>query len=527
MQKVFAYLLILTAIMTSCSESKVKYRIGVSQCSQDIWRDKLNDELKMSTYLYDNVNLELVSADDNDQLQVEQINNFVDEKVDLLIVAPNQMATVTPAIDRAYDKGIPVIVFDRKTSSEKFTAYIGADNFEMGKLMGEYIATQLDGKGRVLEIQGLEGSSPAQERHQGFVEALSHYPGITLVASLQGDWTEESAVKAVKEQQGELKNIDYVFGQNDRMAVGARKALNDAHTRYCGIDALPGKDNGIDYVQRGILEASYIYPTRGDLVMKLAMDILEHRPYEKENKMKAAIVNSGNAIVTMMQAEEMSQQRERLDELHDKIDWYFTRYRHQQVYMVLMGIIILMVIGGALFVFSTMQRRHQLEREAYALVVGSQTDIPVSVAPAAEEKPAEVEETDPQASSPTRNTIVEVTPEEHKRMAAEDSQDTRFLEILRKRVQEHMTNSDFGVEALASEMGLSRVQLYRKVKMLTGHSPVDIIRLSRLNKAKALLATSGKTVSEIAYEVGFSAPSYFTKCFKDEFGISPSDLERS
>ena len=523
MQKVFAYLLILTAIMTSCSESKVKYRIGVSQCSQDIWRDKLNDELKMSTYLYDNVNLELVSADDNDQLQVEQINQFVKEKVDLLIVAPNQMATVTPAIDRAYDMGIPVIVFDRKTSSKKFTAYIGADNFEMGKLMGEYIATQLNGKGRVLEIRGLEGSSPAQERHNGFVEALSHYPGITLVASLQGDWTEESAVKAVKEYKGELSNIDFVFGQNDRMAVGARKALNDAHTQYCGIDALPGKDNGIDYVQRGILEASYIYPTRGDLVMQLAMDILEHRPYEKENKMKAAIVNSGNAVVTMMQAEEMSQQRERLDELHNKIEWYFTKYRHQQVYMVLMGIIILMIIGGALYFFIMMQRRHQLEREAYALVVGSQTDIPSPVV--TEEKNTEVKRSDAEESS-SPHTIVEVTPEEQRRIAAEDSQDTLFLEVLRKRVQEHMTNSDFGVESLANEMGLSRVQLYRKVKMLTGHSPVDIIRLSRLNKAKALLATSGKTVSEIAYEVGFSAPSYFTKCFKDEFGISPSDLER-
>ena len=307
------------------------------------------------------------------------------------------------------------------------------------------------------------------------------------------------------------------------MAVGARKALNDAHTQYCGIDALPGKDNGIDYVQRGILEASYIYPTRGDLVMQLAMDILEHRPYEKENKMKAAIVNSGNAVVTMMQAEEMSQQRERLDELQNKIDWYFTKYRHQQVYMVLMGIIILMIIGGALYFFKMMQRRHQLEREAYALVVGSQTDIPSPVV--TEEKNTEVKRSDAEESS-SPHTIVEVTPEEQRRIAAEDSQDTLFLEVLRKRVQEHMTNSDFGVETLANEMGLSRVQLYRKVKMLTGHSPVDIIRLSRLNKAKALLATSGKTVSEIAYEVGFSAPSYFTKCFKDEFGISPSDLER-
>lgn len=516
------YFFILLAIMLSlvaCSKGKKSYRIAVSQCSQDIWRDKLNDELKMSTYLYDNVDLKLASADDNDELQVEQINQFVKDKVDLLIVAPNQMVTVTPAIDKAYDSGIPVIVFDRKTSSEKFTAYIGADNFEMGKLMGDYIAMQLNGKGRVLEIQGLKGSSPAQERHDGFMEALKAYPGITMVASLQGDWTEESAVKALKEYQGDLRNIDFVFGQNDRMAAGARKVIGAEHTRYCGIDALPGKDNGIDYVQRGVLDASYIYPTRGDLVMQLAMNILEGKPFEKENKMKAAIVTPENAVVTMMQAEEMSQQRERLDVLHNKTDWYLTQYRHQQVYTLLMGIIILLVLGGAWYIVRMLRRKQQLEREAYALVVGSVSETPVPATPA-----AAVKKDDNQSVVTPRKSIVEVTPEERSVIEAEDSQDTQFLEILRKRVQENMSNSDFGVEALASEMGMSRVQMYRKVKMLTGHTPVDIIRLSRLNKAKLLLTSSGKTVSEVAYEVGFSAPSYFTKCFKDEFGVSPSDL---
>ncbi len=527
----FTYLILLLLVVSlaACSGKKKKYRIAVSQCSQDIWRDKLNEELRMSTYLYDNVDLQLASADDNDQRQVEQINQFVDDKVDLLIVAPNQMITVTPAIDRAFDAGIPVIVFDRKTSSEKFTAYIGADNFEMGKLMGDYIAKQLNGHGRVLEIQGLKGSSPAQERHDGFVEALKEYPGITLVASLQGDWTEESAVKAVNDYAGELGRIDFVFGQNDRMAVGARKVIGAEHTRYCGIDALPGKDNGVDYVLRGVLDASYIYPTRGDLVMKLAMDILEKRPYQKENKMKAAIVNSGNAIVTMMQAEEMSQQSEQLDELHRKTDWYLTQYRHQQIYTLLMGIIILLVAGGAWYIMRMMRHRHQLEREAYALVVGSMSETPVAITPSvpasqsSDNKKSHVEEQSEIKESPHKN-IVEVTPEERSIIEAEDSQDTLFLEKLRIRVQENMSNSDFGVEALANEMGISRIQLYRKVKSLTGHTPVDIIRLSRLNKAKILLSNTDKNVSEVAYEVGFSAPSYFTKCFKDEFGISPSDL---
>ena len=214
----FLFLAVLPFLI-ACSGHHPKYIIGVSQCSEDIWRDKLNNELKIGTYFHDGVELRFASADDSDEKQIEQIRQFVDDGIDLLIVAPNQVATVSPAIDEVYDKGIPVIVFDRKTNSEKFTAYIGADNFEMGRLMGEYIATRLKGKGRVLEIMGLKGSSPAIERHNGFVRALKAYPAITLVASLQGDWTEESAVKAIKDYQGDLTNIDFVFGQNDRMAI--------------------------------------------------------------------------------------------------------------------------------------------------------------------------------------------------------------------------------------------------------------------------------------------------------------------
>ena len=210
---------ILILLLTACSKQAPKYVIGVSQCSEDIWRDKLNDELQTGTYFHDGVELRFASADDRDEKQIEQIHQFIKDGINLLIVAPNQEATVSPAIDEVYDMGIPVIVIDRKTNSKKFTAYIGADNFEMGRLMGEYIATRLNGKGRVMEIMGLKGSSPAIERHKGFSETLAGYPGITLVASLQGDWTEESAVKAIKDYQGDLSQIDFVFGQNDRMAL--------------------------------------------------------------------------------------------------------------------------------------------------------------------------------------------------------------------------------------------------------------------------------------------------------------------
>ena len=154
-QKKIFCLIILVTVLISCSNDYPKYRIGVSQCSADIWRDKQNAELQMGAYFHDNVELKFAAAYDSDKRQVQQIDSLVASGIDLLIVAPNQVQTISPAIDRAYDKGIPVIVFERKTSSRKHTAFISADNYEMGRVMGEYIVSRLHGEGTVLEIKGL------------------------------------------------------------------------------------------------------------------------------------------------------------------------------------------------------------------------------------------------------------------------------------------------------------------------------------------------------------------------------------
>jgi AraC-like DNA-binding protein len=234
--------------------------------------------------------------------------------------------------------------------------------------------------------------------------------------------------------------------------------------------------------------------------MRLAVNILKGKPYERDNLMKSAIVTRENVEVMLMQAEEMEIQNDRLDRLHNKIDWYFTQYRHQQVYLVLLVVIIVLILLGAWFALTTMYRRHQLEREAFSLVVGNL-----------------------EKESSARN-VAKLTPEEQKQIELSSNMDDRFLEQLRQIVQSQMSDSEFTVETLASKMGLSRVQLYRKTKLLTGRTPVDIIRQSRLHRAKALLSSSHKSISEVAYEVGFSAPSYFAKCFKDEFGISPTEV---
>ena len=152
---------LLAALLLSCSGGSRKYEIGVSQCSEDIWRDKFNQELRTGAYAYNDVTLHFASADDSDMRQIEQINRFVNRGVDLIIVAPNQTNTITPAIENAYRHHIPVIVYDRKSGTSHYSAYIGADNREVGRQMGHYIATRLKGHGRVVEVMGLRGSSPA------------------------------------------------------------------------------------------------------------------------------------------------------------------------------------------------------------------------------------------------------------------------------------------------------------------------------------------------------------------------------
>ena len=200
-------------LLTGCAGGKKSLVIGVSQCSDDIWRSKLNDELSLAARV-EGVTLRFSSADDDSQKQMAQIRRFVSEGVDLLIVSPNQSHTITPAVEEAYDAGIPVILFDRKIDSHKYTAFIGADNVEIGRIMGHYIADFLNKKGQVVEIPGLEGSSPADDRHKGFAEALAHYPGISLTVAPYGGWLREGGFDAMEELTARGIRPDAVFGQN-------------------------------------------------------------------------------------------------------------------------------------------------------------------------------------------------------------------------------------------------------------------------------------------------------------------------
>ena len=726
----FAFIILMfLVLLASCSQDSKKYRIGVSQCSDDIWRDKQNSELKIGAYFHDNVELRFAAAFDSDERQIQQIDSLVGTGIDLLIVAPNQVSTISPAIDRAYDKGIPVIVFERKTNTKKYTAYMGADNYEMGHLMGEYVATRLHERGRIIEVMGLKGSSPAIERHNGFREAIAQHPGIQVVATLQGDWTEPTAYNTVKQwlDKNKGEKIDLVFGMNDRTAMGARKAFEEAGSvmpLFCGIDGLPGENGGIRLVLDSLLDASYIYPTHGDQLLQLAVDILEGNPYEKETKLMSALVTQDNARVLLMESEEIMRQSHNLEQLHEKASQYLDQLGNQRtlIFVALAAILLLLALLAGIYMYYLQRARIQDERmlmereqldfytqvshelrtpltliqgpldqllrtndfrgasdnarELFSIVrrntqhltglinkmLDAQVGTPIQEMTSAQvdaitvSQPiatsAVVPEQDEDAptvlivddNADIRTYLRSILQGQYRLLEAEDGKrglelareqvpdlivsdvmmpvmnglefcqqvkkddisshipvilltaralekhqiegyesgadayitkpfspelllaridnllhsrhqlkdlwgmkpitepsvtppqdssvtttpiEDAFISRFKKIVEERLSDSNLSVEDLAADMGLSRVQLYRKVKALTGSSPVDLLRKARLAQAQKLLQETTLSVSEIAYQVGFASPSYFTKCYKDEFGTVPGEARKS
>ena len=342
-------------LLTGCAQQPRKFVIGVSQCSEDTWRDKLNDELKMGEYLNDSLIVKLASSNDDNVLQNKQVNQFIDEGVDLLIVSPNQLSAISKAVERAYDKGIPVILYDRKTNSDKYTAFIGCDNYTIGKSMGTFIAQQLQGKGRIVEISGLEGSSPALERHRGFMDAIKPYPGLQVVASEGGNWKEEGGIRAMKRILKQTQDFDYVFAHNDCLAWGAYVAARQMRVKrnykYTGVDGMATEGGGLELVRDGIFEASYLYPTKGDEVIALAMKILKHQPYERDNYLSTSIITQANAALTLMEARDAERQTHNLKTLHKQVNQYLSDYNSQKVMLIGLCLFLFVCLAAAALIF--------------------------------------------------------------------------------------------------------------------------------------------------------------------------------
>lgn len=259
---------------------KKTFLIGMSQANLgEPWRVAMNDQIAAAAAAHPEFKVVFADAAQDNSKQIADVENFIQQKIDLLIISPNEAKPLTAVVKKAFDAGIPVIVLDRKVEGDAYTQYIGGDNKLIGKKAGEFVAKLLGDKGgNVVEIKGLEGSTPQKERHDGFAEGIASNPNVKVIASQNADWLRDKAIPVMENILQANKQIDVVYGHNDPMAeaayIAAKNANREKEIKFIGIDALPTPDGGIKAVMEGRLASTYVYPTGGKEAIENAYKIL-------------------------------------------------------------------------------------------------------------------------------------------------------------------------------------------------------------------------------------------------------------
>lgn len=356
--------------LLACSRKPEVFTIGVSQCSVDAWREAANNEIGQEALFYNNLNLVFKSVRDDSQQQIADIEQFIEDGVDLLIISPNESSALSPVVEKAYDAGIPVVLYDRKVDSDKYTAFIGGDNRQIGSIAGSYTLSIIDGRKRIALIRGTRGSTADTERYEGFVSVLDQQKisGAAIAVEAYANFTREGARKAMGEILSKTREedpYDLVFAFNDEMAAGVYDAYVEAGMKkpfIMGIDALLAADGTgtIPYILDGMIDASFIYPTGGNAVISLAHRILMGEPFERENILSTEMVNRTNVRVYQTQVNQLAEKQRRAEELNSRIQAYNQRYERQQQMMYII-LAFAMILGMVLILLAfTMRTRNRL-----------------------------------------------------------------------------------------------------------------------------------------------------------------------
>lgn len=296
-----AILITLLTVCGACGRSrKSRFLVGFSQCNLgEPWRVAMNKAAQEEALKYPDMEVVYADAQQDNSKQVADVETFLRQRIDLLIISPNEAKPLTAVVARAYGQQIPVIILDRAIEGETYTCFIGADNREIGRAAGEYAARILGGKGDVVEIQGLPGSPPARDRSDGFHEGIAGSPGIRIIHNPVANWLREEALTQMEIALKAHTHIDLVYAHNDPMAVGAylaaRAAGRQNEMKFIGIDALPGPEGGIHEVIEGRLAATFVYPSCGKEAVETAHRILMKEPVPKRITLKTALITRENA----------------------------------------------------------------------------------------------------------------------------------------------------------------------------------------------------------------------------------------
>jgi ABC-type sugar transport system substrate-binding protein/DNA-binding response OmpR family regulator/nitrogen-specific signal transduction histidine kinase len=329
------------------------YTIGFSQCVEsDAWRKTMLKEMKRELTFHPNVHFIYRQADGNSQTQVQQVNELLQQKIDLLIISPNEAEPLTPVVEAAFRKGIPVIVVDRKIATPLYTAYVGGDNYEIGKMAGQYAVHLLNGKGKIIEITGLPKSSPAIERHNGFTDAIKKYPSVQVLEQINGEWLHDTAKNKFSKIAARYPDVNLLFAHNDMMAEGAYEVYRNSkgtQPAIIGVDGLP--DAGMQFVSGKIITATMLYPTGGEEAIRTALKILNKERFIKENILQTTVIDSTNVRIMQMQAAKTDSQQQQIERQTSMLQEQKRIYNNQRtfVYILILSLVLSIILGGLAF----------------------------------------------------------------------------------------------------------------------------------------------------------------------------------
>lgn len=719
-------LLLIIAALTLCSCERAKYRIGVSLCFHNDWNAQLAKDLQRGANSHPEIELIIRHERQSVENQINDVRKLIADKVDLIIISPEEAKPFIDVIDEATAAGIPTIFLDSELPGSSATAFICVDNLDIGHCGGRYAVVNLEGKGKIISVMGNKGASATIDRHEGFREMLSNYPEMVIVDSIYTEWTYESAYHQLDSVIKLHPDVDMIAAHSDPVALAAHDVCVKHHIDpmplILGVDGLSGKGNGIESILKGKITATSYNPTGGEDAIQIALKILEGKPYDRVTKLRTQLVDANNVRNFILQEERIDTYNQRIEEVNGILGRYLQRTTLMQLIISITVFVFFLIIGFVFFIIRSMRQRAKLRlevEEANAAKLTFFTNVSHSfrtpltliadpirtMQQEGDLSPRQVEllemmqkqsdvllrlvdkvlnvlqddmlkdgrrlDAVAQQSAQTttsasdlRNKTYDVHPDletdEGRKtvLVIEDNADVRryvsmllekenylvltapngaeglqvaqqnipdlivsdvmmpvmdgleccrllkagqatshipvllltayalddqriqgyqsgadayitkpfnadvlcarianliasrkhidtsndryqemeraefssvdrgFINHMHSYVTEHLADADLDVQQLSKEFGMSRVQLYRKCKSITNQSPVEIIRIIRLKAATQLLKTTDKTVAEIAYEVGFSSPSYFAKCYKDQYNVSPTDIQK-
>lgn len=395
------FLILLQLLFQGCgsAEKKQHYKIGFSQCvGSDQWRITMLKEMRRELSFHPETEFFYEDAQGNSATQIAQVKSLLNKGIDLLIISPNEAQPLTPIVEEAYEKGIPVIVVDRKITSNKYTAYVGADNYEIGLIAGNYIGSRYEGAKNVIEVLGLPRSSPAIERHKGFVEALGKYPRLNIKNQYYGNWLKEDAAKQVSANLQQFEQASVVFAHNDQMALGVYQQLKkhglQQKVKLIGVDALAAKNNGLDFIANKVLDASVLYPTGGKEAIRTAFAILNQQPFERNNILKTLVVDSSNVKLMKMQEEKLDSQQHDIIRQQDMLTEQQMVYRSQRFILniLVISLVLAVVFGGIAFYSLTENwKKNKKLEEQNREILANEIQLKEMTAKAAEANEAKIQ----------------------------------------------------------------------------------------------------------------------------------------